>query len=468
MKSIKKYSKFILAAFLLFVAIISSGCGASGPVQIQDISLYDANYGNEKSNTMLYLSWKNEAKGMTADSLELVIKGSFGGESEGQESIRYRISLPEGIAPGEESSSVYEVPGLLTKGKYKISVSRVSFTDGTVWNSGKNPSAKSASVDGRKGKGMPASLEEMNYYEQRADSFYRDMNVLWINKGDKPLRGVVYEVLAYDAEGNRTSGYNAEPENVYIPVYEEVSVMPGEAQDTYHISLNSKYYLFKESRYIELRIVKAIAEDGTVYTAAGDTLKAYFGSKKAYNFGNEKNSAVKKLGNKVTAALKKYGIKKSKPLIYVREGDFAILRYDDIDIRVELTKKGKLSPYMVSFVTFYTRGAFIDQIEEGVSVRDMNVAKAILPCVLTKMKKKEILEKVDEFYHNDRSYIDFSDHSYDTFDDFSTIFSEDGVILICEVLGVGVDFDYYPLNSMFWAYDSIYESERSMTVPKRP
>ena len=177
---------------------------------------------------------------------------------------------------------------------------------------------------------------------------------------------------------------------------------------------------------------------------------------------------MKKLGNKVTAALKKYGIKKSKPLIYVREGDFAILRYDDIDLRVELTKKGKLSPYMVSFVTFYTRGEFIDQIEEGVSVRDMNVAKSILPCVLTKMKKKEILEKVDEFYHNDKSYIDFSDHSYDTFDDFSTIFSEDGAMLISEVLGVGVDFDYYPLNSMFWAYDSIYESERSMTVPKRP
>ncbi len=58
MKSMKKYTKFILAAFLLFVAIFFAGCGASGPVKIKDISLYDANYGNEKSKIMLYLSWK--------------------------------------------------------------------------------------------------------------------------------------------------------------------------------------------------------------------------------------------------------------------------------------------------------------------------------------------------------------------------------------------------------------------------
>ena len=469
-KGAKRYFKILLLLGLLLTALLFSGCSRkAGPVKINDLSFYNPEFGEDNLKMKMYLSWTNTEKDMTADSLELVLKGKFGGGSEGEESIRYRISLKDGLLPGESLSSVYDVEGLLSGRKYTVSVSRVSFTDGTVWSAKKPVRVGSAAVDGRKGKGMPASLEECNYYEQREGAVFRDLNALWINKGKKPLRGVVYELLAYDAEGNRVKNWEGYEKTVYMPAYDEELTQPGSIQSLYHLRLDRLSSYIDESAYLEVRIVKAIAEDGTVYTASkGGSLKAYFGSKKAYNFGNETSGAVKRLGNKVRSALKKYDIKESKPQIYIREGDFALLRFDDIDLRVELTEKGKVSPYTVSIVKYYTRGEFIDQIVEGVSVREMNVAKAVLPCVLKKIKKNEILEKVDEFYHNDKAYIDFGDRSYDTFDDFSTIFSEDGGRLICEVLGVGIDFDYYPLNALFWGYDSIYESDRVKTVPKRP
>ena len=153
----------------------------------------------------------------------------------------------------------------------------------------------------------------------------------------------------------------------------------------------------------------------------------------------------------------------------MREGDFALLRFDDFDVRAELTEKNKISPYCVSIVGYYTREEYTSQInDEGLIEMDVSLAKGILPCVLTKMKKKDILAKLDEYYHNNEYYVDFDDHSYDTFEEYTVIFNEQGERLICSVFGVGKDFDYYPSKDLFWAYDSIYDSQRYMTVMKRP
>ncbi|MBO4819436.1 MAG: hypothetical protein J5528_04780 [Firmicutes bacterium] len=473
MQSSIKEKKSIKAAFilsLLILLLLFSGCGSSsGPVKLKDFSFYNSEFLYEKKVAKMYVSFTNKEKKMEIESLELTIKGKFGGKNEGEDSIRYRIALPYSLAPGDDWSFVYDIDGLLLNEKYKVSVSKVSFSNGTVWTSGKNPSAVTASVDGKKGKGMPASLEECNYYEQRSNSWYRDLNVLWLNTGDKPLRGVVYEIVAYDADGNQTTDRSGNKESLYFSSFDSQLTMPGDKQSAYHVSMTSKYYLLEDSSYIDVRIVKAIAEDGTVYTSKGDTLTAYFGSKKAYDFGNAKNKAVTKLGDSIRKAVRKEGIIVSKPLIYIREGDFAVLRFENFDVRVELTEKGKVSPYNVSIVSFATKDEYMANVnEEGIYIWEQSLAKAILPKVLTKIKEKEIQAKLDEYYHNDKWYVDFEDTSYDTFDSVSVIFSEDGDRLICSVFSVGRDFDYYPLNDMFWAYDSIYESEQNMTVNKRP
>ncbi len=464
-----------LLFFFILCSFILCGCGKSaGGVKIKDLSLYTLEYEADPKNGYMNLEFENTSKNKSIDLLELSFEGNFLVQESSQEegkventTVKYRILDQEGIEPRSayESTDV-SIPGLMDGENYRISISKVRFTDGSSWNAEK-ASSFNVKVNGNKGKGMPISLEELNYYEKSQDAIVRFINVLWRNNGDKPIKGLTYEISCLGSNGEILKDSEGSPKVIYLDTAKKYSYYPGTINDEY--SLNFMRSL-TDVPIISVRIIKAVAEDGTVYDGSNaNALRATFLGKKEYAFGNAKNTEIAKVEKSIRRSLKSLGKSVSAPLIYIREGDFAVIRYDDLDIRIELKDSGKIDPLMASFVSYIPYSEYKEKVENNDffdDERDMSIA--LFTNILTQLSAEELKQKITEFYQNYSTYIDLNDRSYDTLQETSVIKNENGDQVICRINGLGRYFDYYPVNDLFWAYDSPYESERGKTVPKRP
>ncbi len=465
-----KKTKLITAVLLIMLAACLCSCSSSRRgAAIDSVELYcytaegdgfTCGYADEDKTATyrMNIRWHDNDPDRQLEFLELTFLGKFSGDYEGNDHLRYRI-FPYRDEYDWDSTGpmVCSVPGLVKGEKYKVYVSKAVYTDGSSWNNTKRSGKKTARVDGNRGKGMPAVMEELNFYEQKYNAIDKDMNVCWVNAGKVPLIGVTYEVQYRNLDGDVIKDRSGKS-LFYYECHGSEEVLPGEESTFYHISLKSNWALEETPVYIDVRIVKAIGEGGKVYeNADGAPLSAVFLGKKSYAFGNSRNKNITSLEKSIRAALEEAGISRTEALIYEKEKDFAVLRYDGFDIRVELDEKGKVKKDSVSFVDYFTTEDFETRFDQnGVNVFERDLAIAVYRCVLKDLKQKEIREKVTGFYSTFPASIDFSAGTYSTIYRSSVIKDENYSTVFCSICGLGKEFDYDPYVTMFWAYNTIY------------
>ena len=467
-KTFRQLIELCLAVFLTAVCLCA--CSAR-TTQITKLNLYTKEV---SSNPMVYmhLEWYN-AENLTADALEVSFRGNFTDKYQDEEQVVIRLLCPEGVSKAQTGIvDDHEMKFLLDGETYEAELTKVTYSDGSVYIP-EQTETRTAAVNTMINSPFPALLEEMNVYCQYEGDRNRDINVSWTNDSDQPLKGVIFKVTGWNLDKTVCKDSNGEDAAAYIPSFPENGISPGEKSPDYHFDLSwYSYSWIENARAYDVSIWRAVTQDGTVYENSSDSNKvsAVLLGKKGYAFSDSTDSApVKKLISNLEKAFSDYDLPFENPKIFIRKKDYCLLRYDDLDVRVELNQDGSISKGTASFVYYFKRSLISDETEKQ-KILDTcaSLRLSVYPAVLTDIPRDEVVRKIEEFNNNDLEYIDFSDTSYDTFEESTLLYDEFKFYYVCMVEACGKNFDYYPSVDLFFAYDTIYDSEKGHTVPHRP
>lgn len=420
----------------------------------------------------MYLEWYN-AENQTADALEITFRGNFSDQYQDEEQVVIRLLFPEGVSKGQTGiMDNHEMKFLLDGEQYEAILTKVMYSDGSVYIPEQKETC-TAEVNSIHEGSFPALLEEMNVYCQYEGDRNRDINVSWTNASDQPLKGVIFKVTGWNLDKTVCKNSKGEDAAAYISSFPEGGISPGEKSPDYHLNINwfGNSWIENACTY-DVSIWRAVAQDGTVYenSTGSNNISAVLLGKKGYAFTDSTDSSqVNKLIANLEKAFSEYNLPFENPEIFISKKDFCLLRYEDLDIRAELNEDGSVSKNNVSFVYYFRRSLISDETEKQ-KILDTcaSLRLSVYPTVLTDIPRDEAVGKIEEFNNNDLEYIDFSDTSYDTFEGSALMYDEFKFYYVCMIEACGKNFDYYPPVNLFFAYDTIYDSEKGQTVPHRP
>lgn len=451
-----------LPAVLLFLI---SSCGIKKPPA--EILAFHAFYtGYDSGNIGFYIDWQNASDKKTVDFLILSI--SF--HSEDVPPLRYRILEPEGIAPGEHNrTNNYEIrqeelPSMDTS-SLEVSIFQIGYTDGSVWENGKNPSIVSAEIDGRKGRGaFPVKINEAVFYTSSETSPFINFQVDWTNISETDnIIDVVYKITAKSSYGTVIPGKDG-ADAIYTANDFSGSEWSAPGSDYYFLekSIMKLEFSRDNAAIYEISVCKAVDSKGTVWENSdeNDRIAVIFCGKKGYRFGNyAPDSSIQALIRRIAEEAEKYELDLGEPEIFVREQKYCILRYTGVDIRAELSETNEVLPDKVGFI-YYSKG--IHKPTEANLQAYLDKMRSLRLCVcaaaLTDLPYEEVKQKVAAYNHNDENHIDFEDPAYETFEEASRILDKYGIQNPCGVFAVGKDL-YDPIEAFLWVRENPYDSQ---------
>ncbi len=464
--------KLTVFCLIIATAAVQGGCFSRLPADLIKANLFNLNYDEARDSIYLYIDWLNRTSNYTADQIEIVIEGQFDETYTDGNQMILRFLCTETVGPGMHGKITEPLQHLLVSEEYKIYIHQVRYTDGSYWDNENCEGSQKRLVNGTKGKGsFPVSLLEVNYYAQNSrTNADRDFNTLWKNDGTEMLRGVVYRVRACDENMQVIIGKDGRPHEAYIESFYSHMTFPGLNNPIYHYSMPViKYRWIMHTPALEVSVVQAITEDGTVYETDDPVcICAGFLGKKGYAFLSEMDHGdIRDMIGSLEKEFSNYDLNYRDPRVMINHKHYCILRYDDLDIRLDLDENDKVKHTIVSYVLYLPQYSGDDEEWERINAIEDSLPYAVYSAVLTEIPHDELIEKIDEFPGSRQFHYDFSDREYRTFEERTIIMSPSGEQIIASIHGVGKDWNYYPSNALFWANDTIYDSQRLKTVPYR-
>lgn len=474
--------KKIIIVFLLLLIIpgvLYAYSVIKVPIDFLDFQAFHIDMDSEK--IAFYVDCKNPSRGKTVDSIILSVVCN----SNEEQTFRYRILEPEGIAPNEHHEyisdfSAGELP-VQDITAVEIFVSQVAFRDGSAWECNGMQKTAAARVNGNKGTGIfPVRINEALVYEQEMNVFAYDsihFQIDWSNISEaESIVNVTYKVTAKKADGTVVVDENGNAAAYVSEFYREPSewVRPisdnGNVTQYIYGSELTKAFRENEAAVYEVSVCRAVTTTGTVWENSdeSDFITAIMCGKKGYFFGDDSmNPSIQRVIARIDEESEKYEINLGVPRVFVKDKQYCILRYPDIDIRVELSERNEVISDKVGFI-YYSKTQY-DNPEEYIQSfhhKTERLRLCICTSVLTGLPYEEVKQKVSEYNNNDKDYIDFEDLSYDTFEEWVNILDEKNELVNCCVFACGKDL-YYPPDKLLWVRESPYEVQQNLEVQHR-
>lgn len=472
-----KFYRYMLFSPLLLLLILAGGCGVEEPVAF--LSFRPFHTGLNSDEIGFYIDWQNTSKDKSIDSLVLSMYDS----SDPEQSFLVRLLELEDVTPqGHNNQKITVLPRenlpSMEFGTLCVSLHQVNFSDGSSWEA-KGTTVLSAEVDGQTGSGaFPVELKQALFYEESANPFQvspMNFQIDWTNhlKTDSII-GVVYQITARTAEG--TVIPNAEGNDVtYVSrFYKEASqwtapcaknVIVEEA-----ISAFSAASAFRQGGAVrfEISVCRAIDSSGTVWENSTETppIETVLLGKKGYSFLLEApNASVAALVERISQESSRCGIELGEPAIFMEDGSFCVLRYEDVDVRVELSDDNEVLPDAAALM-YYSVKQF-DHFEvyvQSVINQMVLLRRCICTAVLTDLSASSLAQALDAYAlgnYLETSYgqIDIDGSFYGTFEMLANILDEHSNIVLCDEFAIGKELN--DRIEFLWIRESPYSGQKS-------
>ena len=420
-----------------------------------------------------FVEWTSFSEEKTIESIYLSVTGDFAertGEDADQNpgEITFRFMVPDGAKPGDHSVHTEKFDGFAEDTEYTAEITRICFTDGRILEGERLSNSVTAAMWGSRGEGeFPARLNEASFWRESEGATKVDFQADWTNLSENTeIRGVIYRIAAFLPDGSPVTSENGEEAVLYYSSWEDIPVLPGQRNQNGGGRLYEYDHSWLQgSSIFEISIARVIDRTGTVWDAPEGkrTASCILTGRKGYVFEDiEGYPAVRTFVQNLAESFSKNSLNYDNPDVFIREHEYCVLCYPDLDIRVELTAENEISPDKVSFIWY---GSFPDP--EGVDIILGKIRLAVYPVVLAEIDPAEAVEKITAFNTNQRSYIDFTDQRYDTFEDGGRILDAYGYPVLMMVEAAGKDL-YYPSDFFLWAKGYPYERSYEPSVSHRP
>lgn len=463
----------LISLFLFWMYIIQKA-----PVEIVDLEVFYIDEYHER--IAFYLDCKNITHKKTVDCLILSVICN----SDEQTAFQYRILEPEGVLPRTNHVSLVDfymgnlpVEDIATA---EVFVTQVNFTDGSTWENHKMQKSIITQVDQNTGTGIfPVRINEALFYEESATPFiYQSIHfqIDWSNISEESIISVTYKVTARTLDGTVILS-ETEDDAVYVSeFYEEpadwIQPLADNKDVLQNIGIQDSVIFFRDNRAVtyEVSVCRVVTSKGVIWknTDENDRIVVTICGKKGYAFDEDSlPPSVQSLIERIDEESQKYEMNLGTPKIFVKNHQYCVLRYPDVDIRVELSEANEVLPDKVGFV-LYSKFQYEDPEIYVQSVFDKMEALRLCVCtsVLTEIPYVEAVQKISEYNSRDKDYIDFEDMSYDTFESLTNNLDENKNLVRCWVFACGKDL-YYPPDKLLWVRESPYEFQQNLEVQHR-
>ena len=476
-----KKSKTIALAILLMSLFLLSSCGKEkNPVILHAFRMFhtDMNSGD----TALYIDWENNSQNSTIDSI--LISVSLNSDSE--QVVFLQLQEPEGVEPQAHNSrkvivlnqDVWECQEFET---LDILFHQVNYTDGTTWKN-ENPQIEmSTEMDGQRGDGsFPVKLNQALFYEKSQNPVPGldplPFQIDWTNLSETDsIMGVVYQITAKTADGNIIPD-NKGNEVTYVSRFSSDSeqwIQPFADNIIFNESISAltaaQAFRKGDATIFEVSICRVIDSNGIIWEISKDenVIESVLLGKKGYSFCDEfQNTSVQDLIDRIQNEALSCGLNLEQPAVSIKNGCYCLLRYNDFDIRAELSEHNEVLTEKVVFI-YYNEMQYDEWIEsvltQNIDVHVTILLDCISRSVLTDVPSSELWQKLDHYLNTggaDAAFgqIEVDGHDYDVYHDVFQIFNEYSDSLIAEVFGVGENL-YFPPNELFWIRKSPWPSQ---------
>ncbi|HBA48735.1 MAG TPA: hypothetical protein DCZ91_13245 [Lachnospiraceae bacterium] len=478
-----KKTKLAVLVLMLISLFLLSDCGkAKSPVTLHTFRLFHTDMSS--GDIALYIEWENSSRNKMVDSLIL----SMSHKSDSAHPLLVQLQEPGGVEPQSSNSRKWivlehsELPDKETA-SYDVSIRQVNFTDGSIWESDGAQAVLSVEVDGQKGDGaFPVRLNQAHFYEsspqprEELDPIYFQIDWTNLSQTDSII-GVVYQIVAKTAEGNiipngegcdvtYISRFYADPEQWISPSADN-------AIFTESVPAFSAACAFRKggAAIFEVTVCRVIDSNGIVWEAPDNDrpIGSVLTGKKGYSFlDNAPNASVQTLIKRIQTEATICGLGDlGQPAVSIKDQNYCLLRYEDIDVRVELSEKnevlaGKTSLVLYAVLQYDDGAAFIQAFNTRLSL----LIRCVCTAVLTDRPYSELIQKLDEFQFKEGGEtffekLEVDGYTYDVYGNVLTILDEHSNIILCDIFGIfGMEEElYYPPNIFFWIRESPWPSQ---------
>lgn len=459
-----KRRNFTLLLIFLWL-LLTGGCGRSenAPCVLHKVNVFRP---NDFGDIAFYIDWENMTDNRSIDALILSVTCNPGGEC-----FRYRILEKDAVASGAHNgTNIYlmdkhELPDSEIA-SFVFSLFQVNFTDGTTWENDKQP-AILAQIDDGKGSGdFPVRVNEVLFYEESANPAFNmptRFQIDWTNtSAENDIIGVIYKVVVKSEDGYIIS-YNGMDAIYIFDSYNDSAkwIPPGMENLDFNKELSYYSYAYREegAAIYEVSVWKAVDSEGVVWENSdeGNVIRAVVCGKKAYAFGDySSNESIQGLAERIENEAEKNGLELKNPQIFVRDGKYCVLRFNNADVRVELSGDNVVLADKVG-VIYYAK--VMQEQEISLFYETMKLLRvSICVAALTDLPYADVVEKVNEYNRNNEEFINFDDPDYETFEGHAKILDEHGDLINCGVFAAGREVNS-PVDEFLWVRESPYHEK---------
>ena len=469
-----KLFKHMILALALLPLLLAAGCGTDRPAAL--LSFRPFRVGPDSTETGFYIDWQNTSKDKTIDSLILSVS------DDSTQSFTLRLQEAEGVAPqGHNSRKIVVVdrPELESAepGALSLSLSQVNFTDGTFWEAGEAAVTLPADADIQTDSGgFPVELKQALFYETSAQPYRVEplhFQADWINLLEsESIIGVTYQVAAKTADGAVVPNVSGDPVTYVSQFYEDTQQWtPPSSKNEVFMAAVTVATAFRENGAVrfELSVCRGIDSSGRVWENTDEAIpiQTVLTGKKGYSFLWETpNPSVAALIDRIAGEVSRAGVELTPPAVFIEDGSFCLLRYEDVDVRVELSADNEVLPNSVAFV-YYSVKQFEDFENYVQSVTDrMDLLwRCICPAVLTDLRASDLTQTLGEFSIDDHSHnptrrASINGGSYEAFEELTNILDERFNIVLCDMFAIGKEA-FSGFDVFFWVRESPYLEQSS-------
>lgn len=349
---------------------------------------------------------------------------------------------------------VFDVPkGIHNIQEITVYVSKAVDLDGNVWRNHNGYTETFISSDLIPLQEKPVQLCEGNLEYNRPRKEDYDLYVNWKNiSPEYSILNVFLKIYGTDEFGKVliNNGQNCE---MIIPVECQPdirdAILPNSDNLLFsEIINNNDVSWVKKCSHIMLTIERAITTDGRIWinTNNEDAVDLILDGKKGYSFNEKyKTTEVKKITKELKESIENetdYGLFSDEPLVSMKESEYLILRYPQVDIMIGVDADGQISEEYVG-IAYYNKlsenKALNQRVAEEANVMISLLLKKIYPLVLVDLHDEFVNDSTSSYSGIDaiEHDIDLKNGAYKTVFKYGTMLDSDGEknLVLMEMIG---------------------------------
>lgn len=429
-----------LMIVMLLIASLSFGVPFNvQPIKVDSIQLFTTDMKENSSESFVYIKWKNLSFIKDVDYVEFTIKGLDKGS---KNFAKIRVKDDECVKPLKPNQkTVFKLPFETDSAKYAVNAEVIAYEDGSKWRNDSESNTIELSMNKETDKGsFPVRITEALAWHSQPNEVQYDLSWNLLND-NADILAIVARARCYDEKGRILSDEEG-MDTFYLEITDdygdesELNILSpwGKESDALLLDNNAS-----SVDTVKVALIKAVDVNGNVYCSNDEpevSLKTI--GRIGFPFEEDtSNESIKAFIVRMEDNFDEEGLDYHDPRIYENER-FALIRYSDLDIRVELGENGSVRDGEVSCCKYMD---FSDDAEYAV------IGKAQTAIMIASMEsdqyKDDLKTQLKDLFISGRSgYVDAGDKRYSYLQPFKNYLKDgDSGILTC---AMGDEIYYSP------------------------